>query len=320
MNADPKSLVNAIKIEKILLAKQVGQFLSRDQVDEERVAVENVARLLAGDISEKVRRVLAFELRHCNVLVPDLAEKIARDIKSVAVPFLSVTKAISDKTYLRLLPQLEDWAKAAVARRIDLSSLVSQALARMGDEHSVTTLVRNDSLQLSNKIVGIVVDRFGKNVRIMDHLSARSDLRAEAVDRLLDKVSHHCREPMLDKLETSDVSPDFEVYNFQLEALWEQLEEASEAQVHACVTELRNARHLNHLLAIEMAKKGCKAFLESTLALEAGLPIGEIKDILTLQDRGAFVRLMQMASVSNSDAPHFLQLAKAQHSTEKYAA
>lgn len=240
-----------------LVLESSGRFLSADQVDKERVAVESVARYLAGDVSENVRSVLAFELRHCNLLVPDLAEKIARDIETVAGPFLSATKAISDKTFLRLIPQLEEWAKASLARRIDISSLVSQALARMGEEHCITSLVRNDNLQLNKKILDVVVDRFGKNTRVMDQLSARPDLSSEVVDRLLDKVSEHCRLVLVEVQEKIDILPEFETYNTELEALWSQLEDANEGQIHACVTELRNARWLNHALAIEMAQKGC---------------------------------------------------------------
>jgi len=310
MDFNAVTLVDAVQLEKIVLAKRVGQFLVKTQAEEERATVENVARVLAQDVSPQVREVLAFELRKCKVLAHDLADKIARDVEMVSGPFLGETNVFTDKEWMRLIPALEEHALITLARRSDLSETVSTAVATYGKERSVTTLVRNDRSELPEKASGKVVDRFSENVRMMDHLSARHDLPLSVVERIVNKVSTHCRDMLVSQYAIdSEVAGQIAEDN-KIEALWEQLKTASPSQIHAFVTDLRNDRRLTHLLVVEIADRGCAPFMESSLALEAGLPVGRIREILTLEDPAAFVRLMQMANVSKTMAPRFLRLAK----------
>jgi uncharacterized protein (DUF2336 family) len=320
MKTYPTSLIDEVKIEKMLLAKKVGQFLSTEHPDEDRAAVEDVARQLASDLSVKVRSVLAFELRKCERLVPDLAEKIAKDVEEVAGPFLEVTRAISDKAFLRLIPQLKEYARAVLARRSDLSEIVVHALAKTGAEQSVTSLVRNDNMKLPQRACNTVIDRFGTNIRVMDQFSARNDLSPAVVERIVDKVSSHCREILIGQYAVpGDVAATLTI-NSKVSVLWEELEGLDDEEVHTFVTELRAERRLNHLLTLEMAERGCDAFLVSALALEASLPLDRVRDILTLEDQPAFVRLMRMANVSKGMAPKFLKLAKERYMSVPEAA
>lgn len=317
MEAVSASLVDAAKLEKMVLAKRVGQFLSVDQADEERATIEDVARKLAADVSAHVRQVLAYELRKCERLVPDIAEKIAKDIEVVSGPFLEGTLAFSDKGLVKLIPQLKDYARAALARRTDLSDVVMEALARVGQEKAVTSLVRNDRLALPAETCSTVVARFSDNVRVMDHFSGRLDLPVSIVERIADKVSDHCRDVLVSYYDVQeDIAADV-LDRTKVELLWQQVENADPSQVHAIVRELRTNKRLTSSLAIEIAKKGCHAFLESALALRAGLSLQEVKKILTLEDRLAFVRLMHKADFGKSMAPSVLKIAKEQYSMEE---
>lgn len=317
MIADTASLIDAAKLEKMVLAKRVGQFLSAEQADEDRAAVEDVARKLAADVSAHVRQVLAYELRKCDRLVPDIAEKIAKDVEEVSGPFLEGTRAFSDKGLVKLIPQLKEYARAALARRTDLSEVVMEALARVGEEISVTSLVRNDRVALPAETCGTVVNRFSNNVRVMDHFSGRMDLPISIVERIADKVSSHCRDVLVSYYAVQeDIAADV-LDRTKVELLWQQVEDADAAQVHAVVRELRASKRLTSSLALEMAKKGCPAFLESALALRASMPLQDVRKILTLEDRLAFVRLMHKADFGKSMAPSVLKIAKEQYSSEE---
>lgn len=317
MNADAASLVDATKLEKMMLAKKVGQFLNAEQADDERAAVEDVARQLAADVSAHVRQVLAYELRKCQQLVPDLAEKIAKDIESVAGPFLEATQAFSDKGLVKLIPQLKEYARAALARRSDLSDVVMEALARIGEEGSITSLVRNDRLELPEATCGTVVTRFEDNLRVMDHFSGRVDLPVSIVERIADKVSSHCRDVLVSYYAVQEDIAAEVLDRTKVELIWRQVENADAAQVHAIVRELRTNKRLTSTLAVEMAKKGCPAFLESTLALRAGKPLQRVREILTLEDRLAFVRLMHKADFGQTLAPAVLKIAKDHYGEEE---
>lgn len=310
MDMSAVTLIDAVKLEKIVLAKRVGQFLVAEQAEEERATVENVARVLAQDVSQQVREVLAFELRKCKFLAYDLAEKIARDVEMVSGPFLGETNVFSDSEWMRLIPALGEHALAILARRSDLSETISTAVATYGNEPSVTSLVRNDRVEIPEKASGKVVDRFSDNVVIMDHLGVRQDLPLSVVERIVNKVSTHCREKLVSQYAVDQDVAGQIVEDNKIDVLWNQIKNASAPQIHAFVTDLRNNRRLTHLLVVEIADRGSIAFFESALALEAGLPVGRIREILTMEDPSAFVRLMQMANVSKTMAPRFLKLAK----------
>ena len=310
MNGSEALLVDAGRLEKMILAKRVGRFLSLDQADEERAVVEGVARQLAVDVSSHVRQVLAFELRQCDRLVPDLAEKIAKDVETVSGPFLGATQAFSDKGLIKLIPQLKEYARAVLARRTDLSDLVMNALARIGGEGCVTSLIRNDSIALPTETCGTVVERFSDNLRVMDHFSGRGDLPVNIVEHIADKVSEHCRDVLVSAY---DVSVDVAVAvldQTKVTLLLEQMSELGAEQIHVVVRDMRDNRKLTAALSVEMAQKGCDAFLESSLAVRSGMSLEQVKDTLGLKDRLAFVRLMHKADFGQILAPSVLKLAK----------
>lgn len=311
MDLSMASLVDSTRIEKILLAKRVGQFLATEQADVERRTVENVARVLAQDISAQVRGVLAYELRQCTRLSRDLAHKIANDIEQVSGPFLQATRVFTDEMLENLIPDLTDAVRAWVARRSDLSASVIGVLAKVGEETSMAALLRNDLIELPEHACALLVDRFGENRRLMDHMGARSDLTLVIAERLIEKVSDHFRRLLVDHyyLEKSVAAElaDSSAYD----VMWQQIRDATTSQIHAFVTDLRVNRRLTHQTVIEMANRGCIKFMESSLALQTGQTVDSIKQVLSLSDGKAFVRLMKKANVPDALAPRYLGLVKA---------
>ncbi|WP_262693955.1 DUF2336 domain-containing protein [Kordiimonas aquimaris] len=305
-----RNLVDTTSIEKIVLAKRVGQFLVGDQADVERRTVENVARVLAQDVSAHVREVLAFELRRCKQLPRDLLDKIIKDIEAVSGPFLEATSVFSNEELAGLVPDLEEGVRTWLARRPDLHEDVTMALAKSGQEPCVITLVRNDRLTLGEQACGLVVSRFGSNRLMMDQMSVRSDLPLSIVNMIIDKVSDHCRKTLVTHYDIEKAMAETVVDASMYEVLWQEVEKATPADIHVFVAELRAQHRLTHEITLQMAKRGNIHFLESALALEAGLPKARVQDILRLTDPPAFVRLMKMANVSQKYAPKFLGLAK----------
>lgn len=317
MTTTDTTFLDSVKMEKMLLAKRIGQYLITDQADEDRALIEDIARKLASDVSRQVREVLAFELRRCTRLVPDLAERIAKDVEEVAGPFLEETVAISDAALVKLIPQLKDYARAALARRNDLSDAVMQALVISGQEDSVATLVRNDRITMAEPVCGKVVDRFSDNLWVMDQFSARSDLPLSVVDMISDKISGHCKAIMTAHYSVDDDVASTVMDAAKVEMVWEQVKKIDPTQIHSVVSELRTNQRLSPVLAIEMANKGCLAFLESSLALEAGMTISRVKEVLSLNDKASFVRLMHAAGIGEKLGPAVLKLAKKHYRNDK---
>lgn len=311
MDLSMASLIDSTRIEKILLAKKVGQFLSSEKAEVERRTVENVARVLAQDISSQVRGVLAYELRQCSKLSRDLAKKIATDIEQVSGPFLQATRVFSDDALEQLLPELEDSVRAWVARRTDLPDNVIHTLVSVGRENSVAALLRNDCLELPERVCSTVIDRFSDNRRLMDHMGARKDLPLSIAERIIEKVSDHFKHLLIEHYYLDDGVAEELSSASGYEVMWQQIKVATTAQIHAFVTDLKINRRLTHQTVVEMASRGSMTFLESALALQTGQTVDKIKGIMTLRDAGEFVNLMKKAAVPDTLAPKYLGLIKA---------
>lgn len=311
MELSMASLVDSTRIEKIVLAKKVGQFLAADQADVERRTVENVARVLAQDISAQVRGVLAFELRRCDHISRDLANKIATDIEEVSGPFLQATQAFDEETFEKLIPELEDTVRAWIARREDLSDVLISALVTSGGEASMAALLRNDMIELPDTACSRIIDKFGSNRRLMDHMGARKDLNLVIAERIIEKVSDHFKRLLVDHYLLDDTTASRISKASAYDVMWQQIKNSTSAQIHAFVTDLKVNRRLTHQTIIEMARRGSMKFMESALALLTGKSVNSVKITLSLCQPADFVKLMKKAGVPDDMAPRYLGLVKA---------
>lgn len=301
---------NPKDMERIILAKRVGKFLTADNKSEDREAVLTVARKLATDISQQVREVLAFELRVSPELPTDLAEKIACDIESVSSPFLEHTQALSDEQLIELLPKLHNNAHITLARRNDLSPNLAHAIVTHAEEPAVTYVVRNVDLRLKDETYSKVVERFPTNQSLMDFLSQRGDLPLNVVNMIIDMVSENCRKEMVKKYAIDDNIAEKVTKTSSLDSLWTKVNSSTAQQIHGFVTDLKVQNRLNHKLVLEMTERGSRPFLESTLALYSGGTLSEVREILKLGNPKAFVKLMNKAEVDSLTAPKYLAAIK----------
>ena len=127
INSDELKLVD--RVERIELARKIGQFLSGNQQGQDRATGEDLARMLAADTSVAVREALALELRNSSVLPADLVERIARDLDQVAVPFLIAAKALTDDLLEQIVRECGDAAQEAIARRDGVMVMITSARA-----------------------------------------------------------------------------------------------------------------------------------------------------------------------------------------------
>ncbi len=308
--------VNPTRLKKMALARQVGSFLRADHKDADREAIENVAMVLAEDISDDVRSTLAFELRLCKALPWELADRIARDIEQVSVPFLMETQAMSGEHLAQIIPDLQEYARVAIARRRELAGEAQTALAQHGGDESITYLMQNTVQEISSEGLTALVSRFGGDTNMMDLMSARTDLPLAIVETIIDKVSDQCRQTLVKTYKVNTKTADALTASTKMETLVKRLSKASDAQVHAYIRDLRSARRFSHKFALELAERGVVQAMESALALEAGRTIAEVRQLLKLDDKKAFVDLLKKAGVTKDQAPRYLGLAKAHHAKQ----
>lgn len=312
MSLDALDVVNAATLEKLVLTRRIATFLNEDQPASERMAIENVARLLAQDISVQVREALAFELRTCELLPQDLAAKIAADVEAVSRPFLKDTEAFTDQQLADLIPQLEEHAHVSIARRANLGPQACLAIVSFGSGKAVTFVVQNDHITLAEDACEELMGRFSADRQMMNKLARRIDLPISIVERIISHVSEDLREGLIAQYGLSVPVAQEIARATKYGAIWRQIEKASPSQVHAYVIDLRNQNRLTTDMVLEFAGNGCLSFMESALALEAGLTLGAVREALYGRDMSDFVRLMQQADISKAAAHDLYQIVSQQ--------
>src|SRR5260221_10002186 len=76
--------------ERAVVAHRLCRHMDRaDLTDEERIEAQEILRVMAADAAELVRRALAVTLRASPLVPRDVANRLARDIESIALPILN---------------------------------------------------------------------------------------------------------------------------------------------------------------------------------------------------------------------------------------
>ncbi len=311
--------VDRIHLEKVVLAKKVGQFLSADKTDQERAVVENIARLLTKDISGVVRQSLAFELRNCHEMPKDVANRIAKDVEDVASPFLSDTDIFSDHEMADLARAVDEFARIAIARRPHVPGEVSIAIAEMGGEKAVTYLIRNPGAEMPKKACDQVMRRFENTLAVLDLLASRIDLPVSVAEKLINKVSEDCRKTLTKHYRVNGGKARELSDSARISSLFATIEKASQRQIDDYVFELMRRDELTDQLILQMTAKGSLKFFESAMAIKLGLPVTNVRALLRDGSQIGLSRLLEKAHIRTDLLPVFRKTVSAAVKTGKAA-
>lgn len=311
MNLALSNLVNADRLEKVVLAKRVSRFLaSSGHEDADYEAVTNVARALAQDLSIQVRETLSFELRLCRNIPYDLAARIASDIESVSGPFVEATVAFTDSEWAGLVPHLADHAHAHLARRHDLGEQTIFALVSNGSEDIAARVMANREIRVSEQVCSKTIDRFASSDPVMQEMSRRDDLTLGIVERIIGLVAEEYKRILLANYSLPKRVVAEIVFKTQHETLWKRIAQAGPAQVHGYVVDLKREGRLSEVLTLEMVERGSFQFLGSALAVEAGVTLGEVRNVLEKGDLRDVLRLIHAAGFGKTSAQRICRVLK----------
>lgn len=186
--SDMTHMLDEARIERVVLAKRVGQLLASGDAGSETAMLETVARNLCHDEMELVRGALSFELRHCDQMAEDVVKAIVFDEEDVAVPFLQNSQAISDALLKDVIEAKPGPFQIAIARRISISEPVTDCLAEKAVERAVQSLARNPGAVFGEKAVELVSTRFSDRPLILGDLVQRPDISKKSLEKLGQKI------------------------------------------------------------------------------------------------------------------------------------
>lgn len=301
------------------IAHRVGERLSVMDISEaDRLAAETLARALATDAIDRVRRALSETVRHARLLPKDIAFKIAHDIDLVAVPFLAITEVFSDSDWEKLVLTLSRGALVAVSGRSTMPEFLAMRLAEIGDSVVVDTLLENPAAPMTEPVCHTIIDRFEAEMWVLDRMADRGDLIASIAAALTLKVSRMAREKLL---KTYQLEKDAEAVLSEAEtlSLLQLVTETDEANMLALARRLNEEGKLTPGLALAALRGASLEFCEAALSLLSGSRFEHGRSVVQRADSAAVIKLLARAGVPENAQDEFWSEIEAARAGKKPA-
>jgi uncharacterized protein (DUF2336 family) len=173
---------------------------------EERAHAEAIMRLMLDDAAVQVRRALAVALKNSPKLPRDVANRLARDVDSIALPILQGSPSLTDSDLIDILRAAPPARQVAIASRDTLSSMVTTAVARHGVPAALERALANDNAKFDTEGLTVALDRFADRPAIVETMIQRNTLPLAVTEKLVSMVTgemfdhlvnHHALPPQM---------------------------------------------------------------------------------------------------------------------------
>jgi uncharacterized protein (DUF2336 family) len=274
-DADIHTLIKGANIEeRALAAHKLCRNIDRpDLSDEDRIQAHEILRVMANDAAELVRRALAVTLKQSAVVPRDVANKLARDVESIALPLLNFSPAFNDEDLAEIVRLGGPVRQVAIAKRPELSETVTGALVEHGGEKAVQTACANDNAHFSDRMLQRAIDRFENSEAVLDAMAYRRTLPMAVSERLIEMVSDQVRDHLIN---TQALSPQVALeiaMGSKERATLDLVDQAGKAgDVKGFAAHLHERGSLTASLLLRGLAHGHMAFFEHGVAELAGVP------------------------------------------------
>jgi uncharacterized protein (DUF2336 family) len=276
-DADLRRLVRGDSLEvRAAAAEKLCLAVAQAGVTEgERLAAQNILRVMAEDTAVRVRRALAVTLRASPLLPRDAALRLARDIDEIALPVLNFSPVFTDDDLIEVVNHGSTEKQVAVARRPRLSARVAGTVCDVAAEAAVAAVCANDNAELSTPALERALDRFPASHQVSGAISQRKALPMVISERLIALLGEELRRSLAAKAEIRpDVATQLTLATRERITI-DLVDQASEtADLAGLAAHLARHGRLTASLLLRALARGQMHFFEFGLAELANVPHG----------------------------------------------
>jgi uncharacterized protein (DUF2336 family) len=156
---------------------------------EERAHAESIIAIMAQDAAVLVRRALAVALKNSPKLPRKVANKLAQDVDSIALPVILNSPVLTDTDLIEIVRACPPSKQVAVASRETLSPAVTGAIAAFAAPEAVERALANDNALFDEEGLDVVVNRFEGVSSVMAAMVHRNELPLMITEKLISLVT-----------------------------------------------------------------------------------------------------------------------------------
>jgi uncharacterized protein (DUF2336 family) len=156
---------------------------------EERTHAESILSIMAQDAAVLVRRALAVALKNSPKLPREIANQLALDVESIALPIILNSPMLTDADLVEIVRSCPPSKQVAVASREELSTIVTGAIAQYAAAPAVERALANDNAAFDEEGLDAALDRFAGVSSVMSAMVHRNELPLAITEKLITIVT-----------------------------------------------------------------------------------------------------------------------------------
>ncbi len=156
---------------------------------EERTHAEAIIKIMAEDAAVLVRRALAVALKNSPRLPREIANKLAQDVDSIALPVILNSPVLTDADLVEIVRASSPAKQIAVASREYISVTVTGAISVYAVSEAVERALSNDNAEFDESGLDAVLSRFEGVSGVTVAMVHRNELPVAVVEKLVSVVT-----------------------------------------------------------------------------------------------------------------------------------
>jgi len=269
------------EIRAKLASKIATQITEVDLSDDEREIAFDIMRRMSLDVAVSVRQALAENLRHTPGIPGDVALALARDVESVALPMIESSPVFSDADLVELVRLGNASKQIAIARREQVSDVVSYALVETENSDAVLALMANEGAELSEKTLNKTIDLYGENEDIQSAMVCRETLPVVIAEKLTSFVAENLRQHLIIHHDLpAELAAELVLQSREQATAGLLSDGASNEQTARLVSNLYGHGRLSPTLMLRAACRGDMEFCEHAFSQMAAVPFDDARKLL----------------------------------------
>jgi uncharacterized protein (DUF2336 family) len=286
---------------RVELAGKVAADLSANGLTPTEVKMaQDIVRVLARDVEEKVRASLSRALRHSPNLPRDVARKLAEDVEFVALPMLADSLVLTDEDLIEIVRFGSSLKQEAIASRPNLPETVSDALVVHGEEPAVVVLMKNNTARIGEDTFHRAVTRFANSDNVKEAMVLRETLPITVAERMVTMVSKALQAHLVKAHDLAPATAANIVMTSREHAIIRLSMGASDDELRLMVAQMHRNGRLTPSLVLRALCTGDIAFFEAAMAAKSDVPLDNAQILIHEPSRKGLAAIYRKAAMPDA--------------------